>query len=290
MHTSEQLKQLALQIVGDTARDNWEKLLIDPALQRLEDIDPAWIVPKLTQYNPYFDTRYPSSQRMLARWQAMVVRNLFFRQKPVNQQTVMEELDRIIRIRNTLQNESLFYQKNIILLSHEETDTQGNHIFGKPVVVDSLKKLAKNSTVIRPNREVSCDEQKREVLRVLEGTVPPMVFVFSGHAVGDRLYLVGDERQRQQINPTLSITAEELARTYQARLEKYPQLRSDVVREQDLYIFNTCYGHDFVRNFYTQLGRSPKPLTYTAAEYGQRGYTKTGDGYENEFFRTLLPK
>ncbi len=279
-----------MKIVGDTARDKWEKLLTDPTLQRLGDIDPAWIVPKLKQYNPYFDDRYPSSQRILARWQAMVVRNLFFRQKPVNQQTVIDELDRMIGIRNTLQKEPLFYQKNIILLSHEETDTQGNHIFGKPAVVDSLKKLAKSSTEIRPNGEVSFDEQKREVLRVLEDTAPPMVFVFSGHGVGNRLYLVGDERQSQQNNPTLSITAEELARAYQARLEKYPQLHSGEVREQDMYIFNTCYGHDFIRNFYMQLGRSPKPLTYTAAEYGQRGYTKTGDGYENEFFRTLLPK
>lgn len=277
-------------IVGDTARDKWEKLLTDPSLQRLGDIDPAWIVPKLKQYNPYFDDRYPSGQRILARWQAMVTRNLFFRQKLVNQQTVIDELDRMIGLRNTLQNEPLFYQKNIILLAHKETDRQGNPIFGKPAVVNSLQTLAKSSTEIRPDGEASFDEQKKEVLRVLEGTVPPMVFVFSGHGVGDRLYLVGDEHQRQQNNSTLFITAEELARAYQARLEKYPQLRSDGVREQDMYIFNTCYGHDFVRNFYTQLGRSPKPLTYTAAEYGQRGYTITGDGYENEFFRTLLPK
>jgi hypothetical protein len=189
-----------------------------------------------------------------------------------------------------LQNEPLFYQKNILFVAHGEQDQNKQNIFWKEAVTGALKKLAAEYTVIRPNEEAHMEQTKQDVFDALENTPPPMVFIFSGHGTWDRFYLVGDEHKRQKNTPTLSVTPQELAQIYKKRLERYPQLRDTALQDQDRYFFNTCFGHDFIRNFYTALGNSPMPLAYTSAEYGQKAYSTVWDQYENDFFKNILPK
>lgn len=272
---------------SDNGVNNAQDLSKDPALENINAIKSEWIISVLKQNLPEFE------EINIGRWVSMVARNLFFQKKEINEGNTAQETHRIIKVRKELAGTPLFKKRNILFAAHtEKNETEGN-FFWKKTVISALEKQGGKVDFQRPENE---DEEtvlkkKAEVLRKFETTRPPFVFIFDGHGQQNGLHFTGWEAPgvRWEKKSEINISAQELVEAYKERLKNFPELQSAPLAQRDYLIFNTCFGHDFLRNFYDGLpAEANKPVTIASAEFGQVAYSLENNDYENDFFEKTL--
>lgn len=285
-------KQARLKLAGDImGSPNYlnkpEEILSDTALEAFEKVKPEWVLPIIKEYIPTIPANHVS------RWVSMVARNLSFQKKEINEENTVQEMNRIIKMRKELAATPLFKGRNILFAAHtEKNDTEGN-FFWKKTVISALEKQGGKVDFQRPENidEETVLKKKTEVLQKLKTTPPPFVFIFDGHGQEKGLHFTGGEAPgvRWEKESEINISTQELVEAYKERLKNFPALQNAPLAQRDYLIFNTCFGHDFLRNFYDELPADVnKPVTIASAEFGQVAYSLENNDYENDFFAKTL--
>lgn len=283
-------------LVGNPKRNN-TKLLADPALLNLENIQNVWIEEALLKMTfPPNSTLLYTHMKHVSALKVMVARNLFFQNKSIEKVNVINETTRIFKVREQYKNIAIFKNRNVLYVAHLETNEyfdMHRYIFGRSPQLEGIKKQGGNLSFIRPNEKVaSIKSAKANMIKKFITTPPPFTFVFDGHGGPDALYLsngtISGGKIKEGAN-TIKITVAELRDMYVKRREKYPQTASQEPEKKDILIFSSCFNHSFLRALYEILPRHiTKPVAIGASEYGQLAYGVFYSKFGSSFFEDTL--
>jgi len=283
----------------------WEKQLAvesDPAFKIFQKINDKHFKSVLAS-EAHLDSEIDKN-----RWKIMVARNIYFQtakevpEWDISELMVEKELKNIIKTRWDMAKDPLFKWRNILYVANAETDKNGipttrrkwnknnkwgNYIFGKSAVINAIKDQWGVVRLKRSENEnkITAESNKKKILFEMETMPPPLTFLFDGHAIWNRLYLTwwGDSPLTEE--SMVYISVEEMLESYKKRWEKYRGWK-DI--KQDYFIFDCCYGHDFIRNFYQWLTKNEdirKPIMISSAEYSQEALVM-----DNKYWSVFMEK
>lgn len=282
-------------------------LLLDPALEHLSKLNSDWIKsPVKIEGKAYFI--HPADKLSFV---VAVVRNLFFKKIELTEESVEQEVERILLIRVKNKNQPIFRGRNVLIMAHLEVKpsvyiqkpnknlimNDDKYVFGKSATVETIRRQNAKVEVMRAEDNIeSLKKTKAEVLQGIINTPPPFTFVFDGHGSENGIYLshgqIGAVAGSPEREDCIKITVEELAAAYKKRYVKYPGLKTPLlpsVAQRDILIFASCFNHTFARRFYDLLpADAAKPVIIGTSEYGQYGHSDYGSIYGSCFFERTL--
>lgn len=282
-----------LQYINPYARGKLEnandgrKLLSDPALKHFEDVKREWL-PEL-------------SDREFVNMATFISRNLYFKEQKISDETVKEEYQRILEQREKYGELPVFYDRNILLLSHIERYKENGidrDRFGQEGLVNALvKQKGDNDKVFQHIEAKNYDELskvKDSALNSIEEMGTPFTFFMDGHGSPDAIYL-SDGQASELVNSsnsqiiesdnTVKISYKELAKAIAKRSTKYgEQVKNDI------YIFSGCFNYQFIRKLYKELKNlgANLPIALGASEYKQYSYSTLLSDTGSAFFDKIL--
>ena len=241
----------------------------DPALKTLSEIS----LPKV------FPDQFQNTELRI-----QVARNLYFQDKKPTTENISTEIENILKTRREYKNVPLFKDRHVLFLANNEKYKNGQDRFNKKLLKDKLQKQAKDFVSFTPTKDTAYIEVMRTINDQILSSPDPLTFVFEGHGLNNSISLTA----QNEIN--YSFLAESIFRRYQ----KYPQLRHVDPDKRDIYIFDSCFGHDYIRNMYDFLKKQNTKTHYTlpilisAAEYGQYSWSNPFSEYDSEFFKKIF--
>ncbi len=212
--SAEDADSMARQYMAEHAvglpRPNFE----DPALTHWADVRDEWI--------DWARSGMPDMTRAQANvWRlqmkAMIARNLFLRNRDVNQDTVRQEFARILALRDAYANTPLFRGRNILFMAHSEMlrdvrkpdgsahddmtyaqwemESDDSHRFGKSALRSAIRAQQGEADAfefIRPEKTPASLRDAKEAMLSRIRTLPrPATFIFDGHGTPDAIHLSG---------------------------------------------------------------------------------------------------
>ncbi|MDJ0625417.1 MAG: hypothetical protein QNJ31_03525 [Candidatus Caenarcaniphilales bacterium] len=156
--------------------------------------------------------------------------------------------------RQYYENQHLFFDRDIILLTHNELQN-GKNRFGRKFLIDELKK--KNSShefhLLRPGEKSPINE-----INTASDNIPfdqSIAFIFTAHGSTNKIF-------SSKFN---YISDRELANFILGRVNP----------NRDIYFLNCCNSFEFIINVLQQINNPAKsPIMVGSSEYGQLGHTK----------------
>ncbi len=195
-------------------------------------------------------------------------RNLFFEEKPVNEENFKEAYAKLLERRKELKNEDIEIVNGrnfVVLAAPEKTDDGSEYRFAKDATISSIREGERKlppERFIRAADEEATDELKRakkkEALKQIVDCPPPMTFCFMGHGGPDAIYLAGGKNPSAESDPNLKITDEEFSQALIAR-----------------------YKNDSDKS-------NKMPIFIGASEYNQVAYGQDSHPHSSEFLKTTL--
>jgi hypothetical protein len=262
-------------------------LLKDPALEHLTRLQDEWI-----DWKGVLPSGLPAKEKGIwkAQMKAMVARNLYFQDIDFSKGAVEKEVQRIQEARKQYKDIELFRGRSVVHIAPAEGRAPR---FGTKATQESLAYQQDGKGTyefLRSSPKVT----KEAILQKIRMTPSPATFVFDmdGSDAGkdqQAIYLTTDTSvlSGKKIDPSLRITAEELAHVFQERAKQVPSKGIDP-RTKDICIFATCFNSNFTRSFYGHLGDSPLPIALGESEYGQYGHSDRRNPYGGVFFSDVL--
>lgn len=210
--------------------------------------------------------------------------------------TLEMKMKKFNEVQAAADNIKIFEGRNIIFLANgERWDENGNgYKKGEPRFDNEERKDALGKSIgtsgsksfLAPASESPTVDDLQSVknngLEKVIATPPPMTFMFDGHGGPDKLYMnngkiVGTKPEGKDID---SISAKELAGAISKRKEKFPK----EALARDIYIYASCFNHDFMRNVYAEIKAlgGVAPIAIGESEYGQYGFSNM-DKFKNMY-------
>ena len=228
--------------------------LEDPALADILLIEDDWLPEDI-------------SKEKAAALKTELCRNLFFEEKPVNEENFKEAYAKLLEIRKELKNKDIeiINGRNIVVLAApERTDDGSEYRFAKDATISSIIDKGgelPDERFIGAKDEKDIDalnRAKKEALKQIVDCPPPMTFCFMGHGGTDAIYLAGGKNPSAESDPNLKITAKEFSQALIARYEN----DSDKSNKMPIFI--------------------------GASEYNQVAYGQDSNPHGSEFLKTTL--
>ncbi|MCX6734049.1 MAG: hypothetical protein NTX63_04555 [Candidatus Peregrinibacteria bacterium] len=185
----------------------------------------------------------------------------------------------------------LFEGRNLVFLANSETSGPfSKSRFNGLELQENLKKSVGEkgtSSLHAPKSEnpdtVELNSIKKSVLEEITSTPPPMTFFFNGHGQKDSIYMnngkiPGTDYAKAKLRSyfdtfTDYISVDDFAKAVAKRKQKFPDNSQALSR--DIYIFDGCYQHEFIRKFYELIAQQDgiAPITIAPAEFGQYSFS-----------------
>lgn len=225
-------------------------------------------------------------------------RNLFYQGFiSVPEKSVLEQkIQELQAFQTETDNIEIFKGRNVVLVRNRELwgedssiqglapEVIGKRRFGSPEMADALERAAGSdgSFVVEGlSDEKPTAEQllalKEKILERIRTTRPPMTFYFDGHGGPDALYFNNGGIQGDRPSGTITdyLTSDEIAQAIAYRVKKFPDQKDQLAH--DIYIFSSCYNHNFIRAVYekNQQFSGVQPITIGNSEYGQFGFNSS---------------
>ena len=258
-----------------------KEFLNDPALKKLGEINPAWVMEGCRREKP---GEGKGEKKFFDNLRVTVARNLHFQEIPVTEATVKREVARIMEAREKFGTIPLFEGRNVLFLTNEEDrfNSPEHYNFTKRIEADGGKMCG--DSAVSWKKGLTGKSIGKEFLDLLENTASPLTFIFHGHGSKYGMHLSGGD----------FISYAEFYRAYFNRRKKQMETGAGA-EDLDIFIAKGCFGANFVRNFmtYAKHGNEfrgiPIPIFISESEYGQYAYSEGGN-YVDTFFENMFPE
>jgi len=281
-----------------TWQDNKGEIFKDPAIKNMLKI-LKW---------KFFENLDMETKLILAR-------NLYFKNKEVNEQNLQKEYKKLLENREKYKNLELFKWRNVVFTAHEENlkkEYQSKEVwkerFAKEDTIAAIKKQWWKIKVIHPdNTQEQLKKAKQDTLKALENTHYPMTFIFNWHGwpneiyLSDWKYIWSKNASIKEKENTIKITVDEIAQALIKRTQnKNLDHNKNNIKNKDILIFESCYNHTFIRNLYNKLNKYNQkakkkwlpivnlPITIWESEYNQLWYSNFRSKYWSDFNEKVL--
>ena len=233
---------------------------------------------------------------------AIVARNLYEANVPVNADSVKKEVQRIQERRAELGQVNIF-NRDVLLASHGEIfeskrgiNKKGDPRFG----TKGLEKLiiaqqgpgvifAHASPLRQEAGAASPAKAKRQTMDMILNSTRPLTVYFDGHGSEEAFYFASGERTASGVvdsSADRKITAPELADALAVRFAKQQKAQPQLRQSNIILVFSACLQQNLVRSLAVELKKLNVPLPevmMTASEFGQNGYSDINKGAGSKF-------
>ncbi|MEK7672480.1 MAG: hypothetical protein AAB373_01210 [Patescibacteria group bacterium] len=226
-----------------------------------------------------------------------VGRNLFLKNffGTIDARIIEEEIIKIDKLNELTGDIKVFEGRNIIFLANgEKWDTYAKETDYRVAFLGIHQKNRFNTPEMRydllesrgsvgsaqfeaPSSEPTIEELNNVKERTLLGianTPPPLTFMFNGHGGPYALYMNAGKIVNQTLEGKMAdcINAEDIAKAIAQRKKNFPNQLAEL--KHDIYIFDSCYNHSFIRHLYSKIKELDgiAPITMGESEYGQLGF------------------
>ncbi len=140
--------------------------------------------------------------------------------------------------------------------------------------------------IVSKNDKESLIKTKEQIKLKIINSPPPFTYMFTGHGNLNVLSLSSSQK--------INFTVEELADCIVARYDKFPGLRQANPEMQDIFIFLSCYSHNFLRNLYKQIKFKVKhknfklPVMFSSSEFGQKSTSSLFDQFGSNILKYVM--
>ncbi len=236
---------------------------------------------------------------------AMISRNLYFQQLPVNEENVRREWLRIINARQEYRDKPIFEGRNFLMLAHGEK--LASYEVSKEIHGDDTARFGRNALMhaismqqgegqmnerIRPKDtgNESAIETKINAIERIKAMPPPTTFFFDMHGSPEAVYFSDGELSEEGVKDgdvSIKITVDELADCFCERATNFGE-RLRTKEERDIIVSGSCFSSTFIRNFYSKLGDAPKPIFLGSSEYNSYGISSSVEPTGSKFTAKIL--
>lgn len=241
--------ELVEQDTEDSAIRKDAKLMGNLQKVKLADIPEATL-------QEFFGGETTIDIRKAAQLRAMIARNTAFRNEAVSTKSVIQECQRITKIRENLKGRTIFKNREVIYMAHnEKLAKQYQHNdpdrFGKIANRNSINEQIGSGSIdfIRAEETPeSVQKAKDDTINGIKNAKSPLTFYFEGHGSPNAIHLSGTLAG-------IKISSKELADAFNDRMKRL---------------------------------NVPPPIFITESEYGLPGYSDFSNKFTDDFSETTL--
>ncbi len=291
-----------------------------PIFQNSEpDISSFFRDPSLKYYKTIEIPNFQGTKKEYSEFKIWISRNLYFRLEEPTPKNIIKEYNEIIKYRERIRNIPLLKWNVVLVWHNEEVRNNKNKITGKNYTEEeyqqferilwwpytlltnktekAIKKQNPKTKLFRiPKVEVkeTLDLLKvidaeynthKNIKKAIEETSPPFRYITHTHWSYGISALSKNKKLR----------VEEIWESIVKRYENFPELKKAKLEERDIFLFNECYDHNFIRDLYTYIRQKTKnkyslPIVISTSEYGQEMTYHYTLEYGSIFFEKILNK
>ncbi len=189
-------------------------------------------------------------------------------------ENVKQAVSQIEKRKRELKKVPLFQGREVVFAANNETMKKyGEERFGPQVTRDAISNQSKKFHFFRPEKGKATEMPKR-ILDKIKSIKEPFTFVFDGHGTSnDRLSLEEKWDWFSQLH------VDDFVRVLEERNDP-----ADLpLEKRPVFVFLSCYGHNFIRELYSRLREKNicLPICISASEYGQLATGRPDYTYHN---------